>query len=162
MKSYEVLKRAADVVGVKALAAKLKLSPALVYKWCQEFDPDDPDVSGARNPLDRLTDIVAETGDVEVVQWLCHQAGGFFVRNPSVAAGRTGTELLANTQRLVQEFSELLMTVTRSIEDDGRIENKEADRIRDSWEDFKRTVEEFAVACEQGLFAQMRSQRGRS
>jgi hypothetical protein len=161
MKSYEVLKRAADVVGVKALAAKLKLSPALVYKWCQEFDPDDPDVSGARNPLDRLADIVAETGDIEVVQWLCHQAGGFFVRNPDVPPRRSETELLANTQRLVQEFSELLMTVTRSIEDDGRIENTEAERIRDSWEDFKGIVEEFAIGCEKGLFARPRSQRGR-
>ena len=159
MKSYEVLKHAADVVGVKALAANLRLSPALVYKWCQEFDPNDPDVSGARNPLDRLADIIEQTGDINVVQWLCHQAGGFFVRNPSVAPGRSGTELLANTQRLVQEFSELLMTVTKSIEDDGRIEANEANRIRDSWEDFKRIVEEFAVACEQGLFAQPRSQR---
>lgn len=161
MKSYEVLKRAADVVGVKALAHNLKLSPALVYKWCQEFDPDDPDVSGARNPLDRLADIIEQTGDINVVQWLCHQAGGFFVRNPNITAGKSGTELLANTQRLVQEFSDLLMTVTKSIEDDGRIEPKEAERIRDSWEDFKRIVEEFAVACERGQFAQPKSQRGR-
>lgn len=161
MRSYEVLRQAADVVGVKALAAKLKLSPALVYKWCQEFDPNDPDVSGARNPLDRLADIVEETGDVEVVQWLCHQAGGFFTRNPRVAPGKSGTELLMNTQRLVQEFSELLMTVTRSIEDDGCIEGKEAERIRDSWEDFKGIVEEFSVACEQGLFAQPRTPRTR-
>jgi len=152
MRSYEVLREAADKIGVKALAAKLRLSPALVYKWCQDFDPDDPDASGARNPLDRLAEIVHETGDRNVVQWLCHEAGGFFVSNPNVRSAKTGTELLVNTQRMVQEFSQLLLTVTKSIEDDGRIQPAEAERIRDSWELFKRTVEEFAIACERGLF----------
>lgn len=153
MRSYEVLRKAADEIGVKALAAKLKVSPALVYKWCQPWDPEDPDQSGARNPLDRLADIVALTGDRDVVNWLCHQAGGFFVDNPANQPDAdVGRELLVTTQRLVQEFSELLTTVTKSIEDDGRIEPKEAERIRGAWEHLKRTVEAFAVACERGEF----------
>ena len=81
MRSYEVLKRAAEHIGVKALAAELRLSPALVYKWCQEWDSEDPDASGARNPLDRVADIVRVTGDRDVVNWLCHEAGGFLVPN---------------------------------------------------------------------------------
>ncbi len=152
MRSYEVLKRAADEIGVKALAAELRLSPALIYKWCQESDLDDPDASGARNPLDRLSDIARATGDVNVVNWLCHEAGGFFVRNPTDRPPDVSTELLVNTQRLVKEFSHLLLTVTKSIEDDGEIEPVEADRIRDSWELFKETVEAFTVACERGLY----------
>jgi hypothetical protein len=159
MRSYEVLKRAADTIGVKALAGKLRLSPALVYKWCQEWDPNDPDVSGARNPLDRLAEIVHETGDRNVVQWLCHQADGFFVANPKVPAAKTGRELLVNTQRMVQEFSQLLLTVTKSIEDDGAIEPSEADRIRDAWEEFKSTVEAFTVACERGVFGTKSAKR---
>ena len=159
MRSYEVLKRAADTIGVKALAAKLRLSPALVYKWCQEWDPKDPDAGGARNPLDRLSDIVHETGDRDVVQWLCHEAGGFFVSNPTVPAAHAGVELLVNTQRLVKEFSRLLLTVTKSIEDDGAIEPAEADRIRDSWEDFKSAVEAFTVACERGVFGTKSAKR---
>lgn len=152
MRSYEVLKRAADIVGVKALAAELRLSPALVYKWCQEWDPNDPDASGARNPLDRVSDIVRITGDREVVRWLCHEAGGFLVSNPSEPPIDVGTELLVNTQRLVKEFSQLLLTVTKSIEDDGEIEPMEADRIRNAWELFKGTVEAFTVACERGVY----------
>ena len=152
MRSHEVLKRAADSVGVKALAAELRLSPALIYKWCQEWDQQDPEASGARNPLDRLGDIVQVTGDRRVVNWLCHEAGGFYVSNPAVPPPDISAELLQNTQRLVKEFSELLMTVTKSIEDDGKIEPAEADRIRDSWEMFKTTVESFTVACERGLF----------
>lgn len=152
MRSHEVLKSAVDAVGVKALAAELRLSSALIYKWCQEWDPTDPDASGARNPLDRLADIVRFTNNRDVVNWLCHEAGGYFVPNPSEPPADVSTELLVNTQRLVKEFSQLLLTVTKSIEDDGKIEPDEADRIRNAWELFKTTVEAFAVACERGLY----------
>jgi hypothetical protein len=152
MRSFEVLRKASDPIGVKALAAILKLSPALVYKWCQEWDPNDPDASGARNPLDRVADIVRATGDIDVVNWICHQAGGFFVANPSPPQTDSGTTLVVNTQRLVKEFSELLMAVTNSIADDGQIEQHEAARIRDEWEFFKTTVEAFVIASEKGMF----------
>ena len=36
MKSYEVIRQAVDEPGVKAVAAALKVSPALVYKWCEQ------------------------------------------------------------------------------------------------------------------------------
>jgi len=150
--SHEILKQAADTIGVKALAAALKLSPALVYKWCQEHDSEDPDSSGARNPLDRLAGIVEATGDMEVVNWLCHQAGGFFAPNPSVDAGDFGTDLLMGTQQLVKEFSDMLEEVSRSIADDGAIEPKEAARIRRHWEALKRVAETFVVSGEAGFF----------
>ena len=152
MRSHEMLRKAADGVGVKALAAELRLSPALIYKWCQESDPNDPDASGARNPLDRLADVVRVTGDRDVVNWLCHESGGFFVPNPPQHTDDVSTELLLNTQRLVKRFSQLLLTVTRSIEDDGEIEPSEADQIREAWEALKATVEEFTVACERGVY----------
>ncbi len=152
MKSCEVLKTAADTIGVKALAAKLNLSPALVYKWCQDSNKDDPDASGARNPLDRLAEIVQATGDERVVNWLCHEAGGFFVHNPRAHGGDNETELLRRTQALVKEFSGLLSTVTSSIEDDGQIEDKEADLIRRKWETLKITAESFVVGCETGCY----------
>ena len=152
MQSYEVLKRAADTIGVKALAANLRVSPALVYKWCQASSPDDPDSSGARNPLDRIAEIVKATEDNNVVNWLCHEAGGFFVPNPKGPPPDIGTELLVHTQQMVRKFSQLLITVTRSIEDDNSIEPDEADGIRDHWERFKQTVEAFTLACEQGVY----------
>jgi len=151
-RSDEVLKQAADKIGVKALAAELKLSPALVYKWCQQHDPDDPDSSGARNPLDRLAEIVRATGDPEVINWLCHRAGGFFSPNPQVDAGNFSADLLVATQHLVKEFSDMLEEVSRSIADDGLIEPKEAARIRRHWEVLKRVSESFVVAGEAGLF----------
>lgn len=158
--SNEVLKQAADKVGVKALAAQLRLSPALVYKWCQEYDPEDPDSSGARNPLDRLAEIVDATGDLDVVNWLCHRAGGFYAPNPAVDTTDYGTDLLLGAQQLVKEFSDMLEEVSRSIADDGAIEPGEAKRIRRHWEVLKRVAESFVVCGEAGLFGEPASEAG--
>jgi hypothetical protein len=152
MRSYEVLRDAVDRVGAKAVAAELRLSPALIYKWCQESSRDDPDTSGARNPLDRLADIVRVTGSQEVLNWLCHEADGFFVSNPRPEEGDRETDLLVTTQKLIGEFSQLLLEVTESIEDDGKIEPSEADRIRQAWETLKGSAEAFAVAAERGIY----------
>lgn len=153
MRSHEVLKKAAEGVGVKALAAELKLSTALVYKWCQESNPNDPDASGARNPLDRLADIVRVTGSTQVVNWLCQESNGFFVSNPKPKDFPRRVEMLSETHKLVKGFGQLLLTVTKSIEDDGFIEGGEADLIRQSWERLKTSVEAFTVSCERGTFA---------
>jgi len=153
MESYEVLREAIEDVGVKALAAELRLSPALVYKWCQESGRDEGDGSGARNPLDRLAEILRVTSNRRVVDWLCHEAGGFYVANPKLERRPEGVALLAETQRLVREFSQLLLTVTRAIENDGFIEGDEADGIRLAWERLKSTAEAFTVACEQGIYS---------
>ncbi len=152
MKSHEVLREAADRVGVKALAGRLRLSPALIYKWCEEADPNDPDASGTRNPLDRLRDIVQCTGHVGVVSWLCHEAGGFFVHNPDTACKNIDVDLLQSTQHLVLAFSELLNEVSEAVADDGAIEPTEAERIRQEWERLKTTAESFVVACERGVY----------
>ena len=152
MLSHEVLRRAVEPIGAKALAAKLRLSPAMIYKWCQESSKDDPDASGARNPLDRLAEICSVTGSTDVVNWLCHEAGGFYVSNPEPVHEDLDTELLRHTQHLVTEFSNLLETVTQSIQDDGQIDASEADDIRQAWEQLKSTAETFAVACERGAY----------
>ena len=54
MKSHEVLREAAETVGVKALAGELRLSPALVYKWCQLADRDDPEADRIRRSWEQL------------------------------------------------------------------------------------------------------------
>ncbi len=152
MRSHEVLRDAAEVVGVKALAGELRLSPALIYKWCQEADAGDTDASGTRNPLDRLQQIVKLTGHTPVVSWLCHEADGFFVHNPEASCQDIDSDLLQSTQRLVLSFSRLLNEVSSSVADDGAIDAEEADRIRMGWERLKTTAETFVVACEQGVY----------
>ncbi len=154
MKSYEVLKQAIAHDSVKALAAKMGLSTSLVYKWCQEAPADDdPDQSGAKNPLDRVAELYRHTGDPAIISWICEQGGGYFVENPkNLAPAAIGPSILGNTQTMIRKFSDLLDAVSRAIEDDSDVDTQEAERIRREWEQLKSKAETFVLSCEQGAF----------
>src|SRR5438270_6123535 len=113
MKSYEVIRQAVEEPGVKAVAAALKVSPALVYKWCEPpAEKEDPDQSGAKNPLDRVREMYGLTKDIRLIRWLCNEAAGFFVSNPAASKAKTLDEsIFAETGEMVRELSELLDTV---------------------------------------------------
>jgi len=154
MKSYEIIRQAVDEPGVKAVAAVLKVSPALVYKWCEPpAEKEDLEQSGAKNPLDRVREMYGLTKDIRLIRWLCNEAGGFFVSNPSHPDTKTLDEsFFAETRDMVREFSELLGTVTASFADDEQIDRGEADEIRQKWEALKACVERFTVGCEKGHY----------
>lgn len=154
MKSHEVIQQAVEEPGVKAVAAALRVSQALVYKWCEPpADETDPDQSGARNPLDRVRDLYTLTRDIRLIRWLCNEAGGFFVANPSPDRRMPPDQnIFTETRRMVREFSELLDAVTGSVEDDAAIDAGEAETIRQRWEDLKSCVERFVIACEEGHY----------
>lgn len=149
MDSYEVLKKSMSDLGVKSVASDLGLSTSLIYKWCQPSGTQDS--SGADNPLDRLARIYELTRDTGPIKWLCQQANGYYVENVSPKA-MDAIPLLHMTRRIVREFSELLDVLTESIENDGVIDQNEADQIRVEWEKLKSTAESFVVACEQGHY----------
>ena len=154
MKSFEVIRNAVDDLGAKAVASGLKLSAALVYKWCEPpAEPVDRDASGAKNPLDRVRELYLITKDIRLIRWLCNDAGGFFVSNPVPDLRKTADQaIFSETQCLVRDFSELLDAVTESVEDDSRVDAAEADRIREKWEDLKACVERFVISCEKGHY----------
>src|SRR5689334_19340249 len=154
MKSYEVIRKAVDEPGVKAVAAALKVSPALVYKWCEPpAEEGDPDQSGAKNPLDRVRELYLQTKEKGLINWLCNEAGGFFVANPIKGQDRSLDEsIFGETRAMVRDFSELLDTITASVEDDTSIDLNEADEIRQKWEDLKALVERFVIGCEKGFY----------
>jgi Phage regulatory protein CII (CP76) len=154
MKSYEVIRNAVDDLGVKAVAAALKVSPALVYKWCEApAEQLDPDASGAKNPLDRVREMYLLTKDIRLIRWLCNEAGGFFAANPVPDLRRNpDVAIFGETRRMVRDFSELLDAVTASLEDDQQVDSEEADQIRQKWEDLKSCAEHFVMSCEKGLY----------
>jgi hypothetical protein len=154
MKSYDIIRQAVDEPGVKAVAAALKVSPALVYKWCEPAaEAEDPDQSGAKNPLDRVREMYMLTKDIRLIRWLCNEAGGFFVSNPIPDLRRSLDEtVFTETRSLVRDFSELLEAVSESVEDDSLIDANEADAIRQKWEDLKACVEKFVISCEKGHY----------
>lgn len=154
MKSHEVIRQAVDEPGVKAIAAAMRVSPALVYKWC-EAPPaaDDREQSGTRNPLDRVLQLYLLTRDIRLIRWLCNAAGGFFAANPDPKLSKSLDQTIFDqTRSMVRDFSGLLEAVTTSVEDDQHIDLEEADVIRQKWEDLKACVEQFVLACEQGHY----------
>lgn len=154
MKSHEVLKRAIDRVGVKAIAAEMNLSTALIYKWCQECDRQDSDLnaSGAVNPLDRLTEVYVQTKDVELIHWICRKADGYFVQNALIDEQTHDARIFKNTQKLIKQFSDTLEKISECFDNDNHISAKESESIRKEWEELKGIGEGFVYACELGKF----------
>src|SRR5688572_9790196 len=123
MKSHEVLKIAIDQVGVKTIASDLNLSPALIYKWCQERATEDTDLtmSGAVNPLDRVMEIFEKTKNVELINWICRMADGYFVQNALIDEHTYDARVFKNTQRLIKQFSETLEKISDCFDNDNKI-----------------------------------------
>lgn len=149
MKSHEIMKEVLNQVGVKSIASDMNLSTSLLYKWCQP--QDGPDASGADNPLDRIHKVYQLTEDPRLVAWLCEQTGGYFTPNPP-KADEDKKPLLIITQNILREFSGMLEAVSQSIENDGHIDETEAQAIRKEWEELKSLTESFVNACEQGVY----------
>jgi len=154
MKSHEIIRHAVDDLGVKSVAAGLKVSSALVYKWCEPpAEHADPEASGAKNPLDRVRELFLLTKDIRLIRWLCNEAGGFFAANPVPDLRRTTDEtIFSETREMVRDFSELLDAVTASLQGDQQVDPNESDRIRQKWEDLKACAEHFVLSCEKGLY----------
>ena len=150
MDSHEVMRRAVTGIGAKAVAGEMSLSTSLIYKWCE--DSAGPEAAGADKPLDRIARICSLTGDVGPIEWLSQQADGFFVKNTDPTAEKR-LPLLQVTQRILSEFTDMLGEVSSSVENDGRSDEGEAERIRAEWEDLKSISESFVVACEKGAYA---------
>lgn len=150
--SHEVLRDTVNKVGTKVVADELKLSPAMIYKWCQ---PSWGELSsGERNPLDRILALCEAACSDKPVKWLCEQRNGVFVRNVALEFdGEPAASHLRATQRIVKEFSELLGTLAESFSEEQGVSPGSAACIRRDWEDVKRAAERLVRACERGDFS---------
>lgn len=149
MQSHEVLKDAFDKSTPKAIAADLGVSVSLVYKWAQESSEIG---SGSRNPLDRLLEIYKITNHIEIIEWLCSQAGGYFVQENVHSEANQAFDVLPATNEILHQFSELLSEISESAQDNN-ISPEEASQIRNLWNKLKSYGEGFVTACEHGEFA---------
>ncbi len=146
MKSHELLHEVFELVNLKQVAEDLGLSVSLVYKWAEQPEQG----SGAANPLDRIEALLRSTKDPRIVQWVCNRAGGFFVRNPTMAKPGTYAVVPA-TNRIVQEFADMLGVIASAALDNS-ISPDEAGKIRARWEGLKSVTEDFVTCCEKGNF----------
>lgn len=150
MESHEVLKRAFKKTSPKAVAADLGVSLSLVYKWAEK--PTESG-SGSRNPLDRLLQIIELSQDTGIIEWLCRNQGGSFVRDPDLNP-REVAHVFQRTQQIIGQFSTLLQGISRAVEDHS-ICKSEADEIRICWDCLKSEAEAFVRACEAGQFEEI-------
>ena len=154
MESHEVLKRAFDQSpsGPKEIASEMGVSLSLVYKWAQ---PNTDTGSGSRNPLDRVSELIELTRDPALVEWLCEQSGGYYVRNPKSSCEK-GYEVVPATHEIVQQFAGLLAVISQAALD-NTITPDESAEIRRVWDRLKAYCEGFVRCCEEGDFEQIKS-----
>jgi hypothetical protein len=150
MESHEVVRQALTKGNPKEVAAELGVSLSLIYKWAQS---DDETGSGTPNPLDRVLQLYELTQEDHILQWLCLKGGGVFVKNPPSHC-RKGFEVMPATQEIVQQFANLLSSISQAALDNA-ITEKEASAIRHVWDELKRYTEGFVRCCEEGDFAHL-------
>src|SRR5262249_13112483 len=114
MQSHELLREVFQQGNVKHVAAELGLSLSMIYKWA-EAQADDAG-SGTSTPLDRIAALFACTRDPRIVQWVCQQAGGFFIKNPKTHNAHPDF-LVPATNEIVQEFADLLAVIATAAGD---------------------------------------------
>lgn len=147
MQSHEVMREILKKTSAKLIAAEMALSLSLIYKWAEP--PEDDSGSGASSPLDRVGQLIRITHDPRLAQWVCEQAGGFFIRNPQQLP--PDQPLIPITNDIVQDFADMLATIAISSAD-SVITREEAKNIRRRWEDLKTVTEGFVQAAESGNF----------
>jgi len=158
--THVILRDAIQKVGVKRIASALEVSQSLVYKWCQPHkDGEMPDSSGVTNPLDRLMLVYELTQDLEIVQYICRQAGGYYTPNPP-AEGAVGKRFVSETVQILDKFADLMRYAEQSLHNDGRIDPEEGKKLRKDWDRLKSRLESFVRSCEDGHFDLNKDERG--
>jgi hypothetical protein len=147
MKSHELFRELLQDCNAKQLAGQMGLSTSIIYKWAQ---PCAEGGSGAVNPLDRVEQLMEFTEGRVIAQWVCEQAGGFYVKNPH-PRGTTPHSVVVATNKIVQEFAEMLSLVATAALDNS-IAEQESREIRERWESVKSATEEYVTSCELGNF----------
>lgn len=147
MLSHELLKDVLKRTSAKQIAADMNLSLSLIYKWAEP--PGEVAGSGSSNPLDRIEQLIKTTGDARIAHWVCARAGGFFIENPP--AKSSGAALVPATNEIVNDFAQLLSTITAASADQ-QVTAQEATAIRARWEELKSATEGFVQAAEKGAF----------
>jgi hypothetical protein len=150
--THRVLKQSVDRAGPKRVARALDISLSLVYKWTQPpRTKKNPAASGARNPLDKLVTIFHLSQDLEMIQFLCRVAKGYYTSNPD-AELHGNRNFVTATVRALNDFADLLHHAEKSLTDDGIIDDEESRELRAMWDKLKGQLERFIVSCEEGHF----------
>ena len=150
--THRILKQAVDRAGPKRVARAMDVSLSLVYKWTQPpRTKKNPGGSGARNPLDKLITIFHLSEDIELIQFLCRIARGYYTANPQLSSV-AGHSFVTATVSALNDFADLMHMAEKSLTNDGVIDEGEAKKLRKNWDRLKGRLEHFIVGCEEGAY----------
>lgn len=158
MKSHELFRRLLQHSNAKELAARMNLSTSMLYKWAE---PSADGGSGVLNPLDRVAQLMQCADGRGIAQWVCEQVAGFYVQNPDIAGRKGSRSVIVATNKIVQEFADMLSLIAAAALDNSITEQEAAD-IRARWECLKSATEEYVNCCEQGNFKEIRERARRA
>ena len=147
MESHQVIKESCKKRGIKHISSEIGVSSSLIYKWSQPYDGTG---SGSKNPLDRIVELINAAEDPSIIEWICENSGGYFVRNPE-SKQEENYEVMPATNEIVSQFSALLGEISQAAQD-NTIEKRESERIRQVWNALKSFAEGFVNCCEDGDF----------
>jgi len=140
MNSKDAMRSACKEAGVKIIAENMSLSPTAIYNQINDDDKNDI--------LARFVDFANACGNDIPIAWACEELNGMFVRNPHIRATREQFENDCVSDAL-KEFSDVIKEIGSAMAD-GKITKDEAQGIRKEWEELKRLLEAFVLACEFG------------
>lgn len=140
MDSKEAMRRSCQALGVKGVADNLGISPTAIYN--QINDKNKVDI------LRRFVDFCDATENNQAIRWACEELNGVYIANPSLSIkhGDMDQNCISSA---VREFGEVLQEIGAATQD-GQVTQDEAVKIRKEWEDLKRLLEGFVLACECG------------
>lgn len=133
--------------NIKDLAGEMGLSAAFLYKWCQA---DGGRASGGFNALMRISALTRITKDLRPVKWLCSDAGGYYVHNPEVKAGKVVPLSLAE-MKVVHDFAQMIAFLTK-LAGRKKLSREDVEFVREHWDELKSLMEGFVCSCEKGTF----------
>jgi transcriptional regulator with XRE-family HTH domain len=116
MQSHEVLKAAFKKSTPKAIASEIGVSLSLIYKWAQEQSDSG---SGSKNPLDRIMEIFRLTQHIEIIEWICEQSGGYFVKEEIREEDNQPLDVFPAMNEILFQFSELLSKISEAAKDNS-------------------------------------------
>tara|TARA_R100000808_G_scaffold4637_1_gene14871 strand:+ start:49 stop:465 length:417 start_codon:yes stop_codon:yes gene_type:complete len=137
MQSNEVVKQAIGK-DTKEISKELKVSLETVYKWSD---------GSLRDPLQRVVKLYQKTNDINLIKYICSEAGGYFVKCYDSDQCKDINLLPA----LAKEFGEMITELGKSLAD-GVITDEERFKIKKEWSDLVSLMEGLFDAIDSGKF----------
>lgn len=142
---YDVIHRGKK--PLKAIAEEIGVSENYLTRSSLPDQEDSDTGTGCRFPLKKLVPLVHATGDYSVLDVIEQSVGRFGVLLPP--PGRMPTVGLARmTIKTVAEFSDLMREIECALDNDGKVDSGEAEKIRVEGYHAVQAILEIMAACE--------------